>query len=292
MTPQPGAILSIAGSDPSGGAGIQADLKTLAVLGVYGAAAITSLTVQNTLGVESCQPVAAELVLQQVRAVLADLPVSHVKIGMIGSTAVAQAIAQALTGFRGEVIYDPIVFTSVGRPLAAIDTMEGVRLLAARAHCLTPNLHELRLLSGHPCSNLAQALLAGQGLLEAFPNLRALVVKGGHLLETEAEVTDYLLLAGQTTPIPHRHPRLLSANTHGTGCTFASALAAYHQRSGDYRQAFHGAVDFLDTLLTLSQGYHFGRGNGGLCHHCFRDPLNPPPTAEVHVCPCPPLSPR
>ena len=280
MIPQPGAILSVAGSDPSGGAGIQADLKTLTVLGVYGAAAITSLTVQNTLGVQSCQPVAPQLVAQQVKAVLDDLPVTHVKIGMIGSTAVAQSIAQALTDFSGEVILDPIVFTSVGQPVAAIDSLDGVRLLAARAHCLTPNLGELALLSGRPCPTPAEALQAGLGLLASFPNLRALVVKGGHLLEAEPEITDYLLLAGQPHPVPHRHRRLLSANTHGTGCTFASALAAYHQRSGDYQQAFHLAVDFLDTLLTLSEGYHFGRGHGGLCHHCFRDQTNTPPSTE------------
>ena len=271
MSRQTRAILTIAGSDPSGGAGIQADLKTLTVLGVYGCAAVTSLTVQNTLGVQSCQPLAPELVCQQVAAVLADLTVTHVKIGMIGSTAVADAIDQALQGFGGEIIYDPIVFTSVGQPLKATDSLDGVLKIAGLATVLTPNLHELRLISSAPCLDTDQALEAGQGLLRAYPNLKAVVIKGGHLHEEEAEVTDFLLLAGEPLPLPHRHRRLLSANTHGTGCTFASALAAYHQRTGDYRLAFKQTVDFLDALLFLSADWRLGEGNGGLSHHLLVD---------------------
>ena len=273
MSRQTRAILSIAGSDPSGGAGIQADLKTLTVLGVYGCAAVTSLTVQNTLGVQSCQPLAPELVYRQVAAVLADLTVTHVKIGMIGSTAVAGAIVQALQGFGGEIVYDPILFTSVGQPRPATDTLEGVLAIAGRATVLTPNLHELRLLSGAPCADTDQALQAGGELLRTFPNLAAVVVKGGHLHEEAAEVTDFLLVAGEPLPLAHRHRRLVSANTHGTGCTFASALAAYHQRTGDYRQAFKQTVDFLDCLLSLSADWRLGEGNGGLGHHLMVERL-------------------
>ncbi len=269
MSRQTRTILTIAGSDPSGGAGIQADLKTLTVLGVYGAAAVTSLTVQNTLGVQSCQALAPELVYQQVAAVLVDLTVTHVKIGMIGSTAVAGAIEQALQGFQGEIVYDPIVFTSVGQPLRATDAMDGVLRVVGLATLLTPNLHELRLISGEPCLDTAQALKAGYGLLRTFPKLRAVVVKGGHLQEEEDEVTDFLLLAGEPLPLSRFHRRLVSANTHGTGCTFASALAAYHQRTGDYRQAFSLTVDFLDALLRLSADWRLGEGNGGLSHHLW-----------------------
>lgn len=269
MRPNTKAILTIAGSDPSGGAGVQADLKTLTALGVYGGAAITSLTVQNTLGVQSCHPVEPELVYQQVAAVLADLTVSHVKIGMIGSTAIAQAITRALIGFAGEVIYDPIIFSSVGQPVRATDTLDGIRQVTAVATVLTPNLHELRLLSGSTCTSTAAVLQAGQGLLDAFPNLQALVIKGGHLHEEEAEVTDFLLTPGQPQPISRRHRRLVSPNTHGTGCTFASAFAAYHQRTRDYQQAFGLSIDFLDQLLFISADWRQGRGNGGLCHHLY-----------------------
>ena len=273
MTRQTRAILSIAGSDPSGGAGVQADLKTLTVLGVYGAAAVTCLTVQNTLGVESCHPVEPELVYRQVSTVLADLTVTHVKIGMIGSEAVAQAICQALQGFAGEVIYDPVVFTSVGRPLKTTDTLDGVRRVAGLATVLTPNLHELGLLAGAPCLTPDQALAAGRGLLQAFPNLQAVVIKGGHLQEEHPLVTDLLLLGDSTEPLTRTHPRLTTTNTHGTGCTFASAFAAWHQRTGDYGEAFRQSVDFLDTLLTLSAPWGLGHGRGGMSHHLYHSSL-------------------
>ncbi|MDD5757489.1 MAG: bifunctional hydroxymethylpyrimidine kinase/phosphomethylpyrimidine kinase [Desulfobulbaceae bacterium] len=269
MSGQAQAILTIAGSDPSGGAGIQADLKTLTVLGVYGCAAVTSLTVQNTLGVQSCHPVVPEVVAQQVAAVLADMCVTHIKIGMIGSSAIAQGIVQALSGFAGEIIYDPIVFSSVGQAVRTTDSLDGVRQIAAMATVLTPNLQELQLLSSTPCSSIFEVLAAGEGLLRSFPNLKALVIKGGHLQEKEAEVTDFLLIAGQTQHESRRHRRIVSPNTHGTGCTFASAFAAYHQQTGEYRQAFHLAIDFLDSLLCVSAEWRLGQGNGGLCHHLF-----------------------
>ena len=269
MSPDARAILSITGSDPSDGTGIQADLKTLTVLGAYGCAAVTSLTVQNTLGVQSCHPLTPDLVYQQVAAVLSDLTVTHVKIGMIGSTAIAQAIVSALTGFAGEIIYDPIVFSSVGQPVRATDTLDGIREVTAIATVLTPNLHELRLLSGAPCANTDGALQAGRGLLRTFPKLKALAIKGGHLHEEEAEVTDFLLIPGLSQPVSRRHRRIVSANTHGTGCTFASALAAYHQRTNDYQQAFTLAIDFLDSLLFKSADWRLGQGNGGLCHHLY-----------------------
>ena len=138
--------------------------------------------------------------------------------------------------------------------------MEGVRRVVGLATVLTPNLHELRLISGGPCADCDQALQAGRGLFSLFPKLRAVVVKGGHLHEEEALVSDYLLTVDQPQPLSRRHPRLTSVNTHGTGCTFASALAAYHQRSGDYGLAFCQAVDFLDTLLRLSADWRMGSG--------------------------------
>lgn len=270
MSVQAQAILTIAGSDPSGGAGIQADLKTLTVLGVYGCAAVTSLTVQNTLGVQSCHPVAPEVVYQQVAAVLADMHVTHVKIGMIGSSAIAHAVSQALSNFAGEIIYDPIIFSSVGQAVRTTDSLDGVRQIAAMATVLTPNLHELQLLSGALCSGVEEVLSTAAVLLRTFPKVRALVIKGGHLQEDEAEVTDFMLVSGQDQHESCRHRRIVSPNTHGTGCTFASAFAAYHQQTGEYRQAFRLTIDFLDSLLDVSTEWRLGQGNGGLCHHLFR----------------------
>ncbi len=271
MRRQARAILSVAGSDPSGGAGIQADIKTLTVLGVYGAAAVTAVTVQNSLGMESCQPLAPELVAAQVRAVLADLKVSHVKIGMIGSWAVAQAFVQELADFAGEVFYDPVISSSVGRPLSATDGLEGVWRVAGLATVMTPNLPELSLLAGRELINAEQALLAGAELFARLPKLKAVVLKGGHLDEGRPEVSDFLLLPG-LPPLSRRHPRVITPNTHGTGCTFAAALAAYHQRGGDYRRAFEQTVDFLAHLLQLGAGWRLGQGNGGLCHHLLCSP--------------------
>lgn len=274
MTPrQTRAILSIAGSDPSGGAGIQADIKTFTALGVYGCAVITSLTVQNTLGVQSCHPLPSELVHQQISAILSDLTVSHIKIGMIGSTAVGAALCQALDGFEGEVIYDPVVFSSVGQPVRTTDTVEGVFQVTERATVLTPNLHELALLTGGEIHDRTEAIAAGQKLLATFPRLRAVAIKGGHLDPHQSEVTDTLILSGQEPPIAKTHPRIISANTHGTGCTFASALAAFHQRSSDYREAFLRSVDFLDALLSASAPSRLGCGTGSLHHHLYRQAL-------------------
>jgi hydroxymethylpyrimidine/phosphomethylpyrimidine kinase len=266
------AILAIAGSDPSGGAGIQADLKTLTMIGVYGCAAVTTITVQNTLGVTLCQPLPPELVHSQVAAVLSDLWVTHVKIGMIGSAAIGQAIVRALHGFDGEVIYDPVIFTSVGPAVQSTDSVAGIRLVAARATVLTPNRKELEVLSGAPCATPDQALAAGRTLFASFPNLKAVVVKGGHLDEKRPEVTDFLLLSDSPTPHAQSHPRLPSANTHGTGCTFASALAALHQQSGNYREAFDRTVACMDTLITLSAPWRLGHGTGGLSHHLYSRP--------------------
>ena len=150
MPPLPSnAILTIAGSDPSGGAGIQADLKTFTAAGVYGAAAITSLTAQNTKGVRAVQPVAPEFVKQQVKLVLEDLPVSHIKTGMIGTAAIARILGEILHDFPGEVICDPVLSASDGAPLlegSGLDDFK--RHLLGNATVITPNLPELSKLSG------------------------------------------------------------------------------------------------------------------------------------------------
>ena len=271
---QAAAILSVAGSDPSGGAGIQADLKTFAVLGVYGAAAVTCLTVQNTREVRTVQPLAPSLVREQIALVLADLPVSHIKIGMVGTAEIAAAIGAALDGFAGEVVYDPVLRATAGRDLfepAALEQLQ--QEVVARATVLTPNVPELEELSGVSCPDPGAVLEAGGLLLANNPGLRALVVKGGHFPSADEQVTDFLLLpaSGQSPMVQTAaHPRLATRNSHGTGCTFASAFAAFHQQSGSYRTAFEQTVDFLHCLLTRSAGVSFGRGNGPLQHHLCR----------------------
>ena len=247
-------VLAIAGSDPAGGAGIQADLKTMTALGVYGAAAITCLTVQNSKGVTRVEPVAPDLVRAQVMAVLEDHYVSHVKIGMVATTALAHTIGHLLQEFVGEVIYDPVLASTTGQSLfqATASGMDAHDLLRVTT-VLTPNLPELAALSGATISCHEEALVAARLLFLRLPRLRAVVVKGGHFTGA-GEVVDHLVVAsGQKFEVyQESHGRIDSNNTHGTGCTLASAFAAFHSLTGDYVSAFRESVRYLVSILTRS----------------------------------------
>jgi hydroxymethylpyrimidine kinase/phosphomethylpyrimidine kinase len=268
------AILAIAGSDPSGGAGIQADLKTYASLGVYGCAAISCLTVQNSQGVFAVQAIAPELVSEQIRKVLADLPVSHIKTGMIGTGEVARAIGACLADFTGIVVCDPVLKASDGRRLlAAADLEIFAEQIITRATVLTPNYREFQILTGLASdSALAIAAAAGQ-MFARYPRLAAIVVKGGHRQEERSTITDSLFYRdgreiGTRSTV---RARIKTRNTHGTGCTYASALAAYHLRTGNWQRAFQLAGDYVAKLLGLSAGREMGHGIGPLWHHLFTE---------------------
>jgi len=264
------AVLTIAGSDPSGGAGIQADLKTFTVLGVYGGAAITCLTAQNTTGVTAVQPVAPGFVRQQVELVLADLPVTHIKTGMIGTAGVAIALGAILRDFAGELFCDPVLVASDGQPLMEAHGLgDFMDHIVANATVITPNLHELAILAATPVPDRAAIPAAVQSLLARFPRLRAVVVTGGHLEERDATVSDFLFQPDRPA-IVHEHARQVTRNTHGTGCTFASALAAYHLLTDSYEQAFLQAIVFMDLLLQRSADHTLGKGAGPLLHHLAR----------------------
>lgn len=267
-------VLTVAGSDPSGGAGIQADLKTFAAIGVYGGAVITSLTVQNTMGVRQMTPLPPALVKAQLSEVLVDLTVSHVKIGMVASAAIGAAIGEALRNFAGEVIYDPVLRATSGRSLFAEEGLAALQQeLINRVTVLTPNLPELTALTSISPADGDLASAAAL-LFDRYPRLRALVVTGGHDEREAATVTDRLFLRPPhgSSPIclANSHPRVKTTNCHGTGCTFASAFAAYHQQSNDYREAFTKAIGFVDQLLRLSSAYRVGHGNGPLLHHLWQ----------------------
>ncbi len=267
-------VLSIAGSDPSGGAGIQADLKTFAVIGVYGGAVISSLTVQNTMGVRSVAPLPPELVREQIRAVLTDLDVSHVKIGMVGATATAQAIGEALGDFNGEVIYDPVMRATSGKALVEENAAALLaEHLVARATVLTPNIPELHKLVGGADNTIGENEMAAC-LFARFPRLRALALTGGHGRANDT-VCDLLFWRpadnnASLSRLERSHPKIRTANSHGTGCTFAAALAAFHQLTGDYPTAFDRTVTFMSQLIQQSAAYRIGNGNGPLLHHLLR----------------------
>lgn len=267
------AILSVAGSDPSGGAGIQADLKTFTAIGVYGGAALTCLTVQNSLGVSSCLPLAPGFVKKQIQMVLTDLPVSHVKTGMLGNDKIAGAIAETLHDFVGEVICDPVLSASDGHALfQKTKRQSGLQALLNTASVLTPNLPELAILINKKLATPQEAVEAATVLFVRHPKLRAIVLTGGHLREQANEVEDFLILRQDKSPeiLTAKHPRLNTSNTHGTGCTFASAFAAYHLLHGNDQDAFFKAVAFMDTILRQSASLALGKGKGPLAHHLFR----------------------
>ena len=264
--------LTIAGSDPSGGAGIQADIKTFTAIGVYAGAVIGSLTVQNTRGVYAIQTVDAGFVKDQIDAVLSDLHVSHVKIGMLGSSAVAESVCDALSAFSGEIIYDPVLVSSSGQRLMEQKGLETVRQqLLGICTVVTPNFPELSLLSEKPCGDKDALSAAAETLLQRYAALRAVIVTGGHYKPEEKIVTDSLFSFSEATGSvcceEISHPRIKSRNTHGTGCTFSAAFTGYHLLSGNYSAAFQKAAAYMDAVIRKSSSFEIGHGTGPLVHH-------------------------
>jgi hydroxymethylpyrimidine/phosphomethylpyrimidine kinase len=265
-------VLTIAGSDPTGGAGIQADIKTMTVIGVFGAAVITCITVQNSLGVSRVEPLHPALVSEQIEAVLSDQQVTHIKIGMIGTAAIARAIGRKLKGFEGEVIFDPVLYSTTGQQLMPPADLDSVRAdLFPGTTVLTPNLPELEKLTGMKAGNQDEITTAVSTLFQGSGRLRRVLVKGGHGEGSMA--TDYLYSyapGGKMECEALSHPFLKTANSHGTGCTLSSAFAAFHALSGNYSSSFRQAVFFLQKILRESAPARMvtnPSGKGALLHH-------------------------
>ena len=257
-----GRVLIVAGSDPSGGAGIQADIKTVTALGGYAAAAITAITVQNTVTVKDVMPVAGSFVAAQMRAVLEDVGADCIKTGMLNNAEVIASITEELTdiGFAGPVIVDPVMVASSGRTLMAEDAIELLKSkLIPKATLLTPNLPEAELLTGLKIETVADMDDAGQAILKL--GAEAVLMKGGHL-DSEM-LTDLLLTtAGERFVIETK--KIDTRNTHGTGCTTASAIATFMAKGQTLEQAFRGAHAFVQKAIELAPG--FGSGHGPLGH--------------------------
>jgi len=249
-------VLSIAGSDPSGGAGIQADLKAIEANGGYGATAITALTVQNTRGVQSVHEVEPALVRDQVRAVMEDLEVAAVKSGMLGSRGSVAALADALLAWPPRpFVLDPVVASSNGVRLldpGALREMKG-RLLPL-ASLVTPNVQDVRALTGLEISDVAGAERAGRRLLES--GCGAVLVKGGHL--EEAHAVDVLVSAAGARVF--EAPRIDSPHTHGTGCVYAAAIATWLARGRTLELAVETAKRFVSE--SIRHGLALGAGHG------------------------------
>ena len=245
--------LSVAGSDPGGGAGIQADLKTFLDHGVYGMAAITALTAQNTVEVRAVHVVPPAMVAAQIRAVRDDLPVHAVKIGMLADASVIDAVAAALAGIAAPVVLDPVLVAKSGDRLLLPEAEAALleRLLPL-ATLLTPNLPE------------AAVLLGGEAP-EAWARRtsKALLLKDGH--GEGWEVADRLYLPDGRVRT-WRHPRQETRNSHGTGCTLSSAVAARLARGESLEQAVEGGLSYVTGLLRISADHGLGAGHGPLLH--------------------------
>jgi hydroxymethylpyrimidine/phosphomethylpyrimidine kinase len=268
----PKVALTIAGSDPSGGAGIQADIKTFTAIGVYCGAVISSLTAQNTQAVFGVQPVDPGFVKDQIDSVLSDLNVSHIKIGMLGSAAVATSICDALADFNGEIIYDPVLKSSSGQQLINERGYASFReSLFGICTILTPNIPELSLLSEHEFSTKEELFEAAEKLLQQYQNLRAVIITGAHFKPERGFITDYLLSSSAASPSAYcqeiSHPWISSCNTHGTGCTFSAAFTAYHLLTGDDSESFQKAVRYMDDIIKKSAQFKIGHGTGPLMHY-------------------------
>jgi hydroxymethylpyrimidine kinase/phosphomethylpyrimidine kinase len=266
--PSPARLLAIAGSDSSGGAGIQADLKTFSAHGSYGMTAITAITAQNTLGVTAIQGVPAELVAAQIDAVLADPGVDAVKIGMLADAAVIAAVADRLGAARKSaaalpIVLDPVMIAKSGDALLADEAVGELARLFPLATLLTPNLPEAERLAGTAAPSLADRERLARRLGE---RCRAVLLKGGHgPVETggaEPRVVD-LLWDGETM---HRfeHRRLVSRSTHGTGCSLSSAIAARLGRGESLVAAVEGAIDWL--YEAIARAFPMGAGVGPVDH--------------------------
>ena len=244
-------ILSIAGSDSGGGAGIQADIKTSTMLGGHAMTAITAITAQNTLGVQSVYRVPTDMILAQIESVVSDIGVDAVKIGMIGSAEAARAVADYLGKLGIAIVFDPVMVATSGSELADSDTIAAFGQLMDVASVVTPNLPELEALGGRD-------EILGHGC--------HLVVKGGHI--DGAVIVDELYSPGGLIR-RLEGKRLDTSETHGTGCTFASALAVGLGSGLDLVAAFEQAISF--TRIAILEAPGLGQGNGPLGHQYVTD---------------------
>jgi len=264
-----GRVLIVAGSDSGGGAGIQADIKTVAMLDAYAATAITALTAQNTEGVFGVLPIPPDFVRRQIEVVLDDIGADAIKTGMLHDLPVIETIAAVLRERAAGIplVVDPVMVAKGGARLIEPDALEGLkRLLISRAEILTPNLPEAELLCGATIGNVAEMRAAGETLLAL--GCQAVLVKGGHL--SGETLSDVLVTAAGVRV--WESPRLMTRHTHGTGCTFASGIAAGLAQGLDVETAVDRARAYVQRAIAGAPG--LGRGYGPLDHS---HPLHSPP---------------
>ena len=258
--------VTVAGSDSSGGAGIQADLKTFGALGVYGASVIVALTAQNTQGVTGIHDVPANFITAQMDAVFSDLDVGAVKLGMLSQTASIEAVAKGLADHRAKnIVLDPVMVATSGDRLLAADAVEALRtLLIPRALVITPNLAEAAaLVEASPARNEKEMEIQARELLAL--GARNVLIKGGHGMSDES--VDLLIGHGDVVRLSAR--RITTGNLHGTGCTLSSAIAAGLAKGLDLREASREAKVYVTGAIAAADTLAVGHGHGPL-HHFYK----------------------
>lgn len=265
-------VLTIAGSDSGGGAGLQADLKVITALGAYGMSVITAITAQNTLGVTRIQDIDLDVIEAQIDAVLVDIGVDIVKIGMLASPEIVRTVAKALHrhGVK-RIVLDPVLRATSGASLGGDDTAQAmIADLFPMATLITPNMEEASLLLGRDITGADDFKMAAQQLLEMGP--QAVLIKGGHLDATHTQITDFLMWKTLedglevTQSKEFKHYRVNTLNTHGTGCSLASAIATYLADGHDLSHAVAKAIAFVEAGLEAGRFLSIGEGPGPLWH--------------------------
>ena len=261
-------VLTIAGSDSGGGAGIQADIKAISATGGYAASAITAVTVQNTLGVRAVHNVPVDIVKGQISAVLEDIGADAVKIGMLSSAELVRAVGETLLRFGiGNIVLDPVMIATSGDRLIDEDAVQVLAgELAPNARVITPNIPEAEVLSGLRIRCIDDLPEAARALSVSLSSVRkvSVLMKSGHL--EDSETVDYFYNAEDDRLIELRAPRVESRNTHGTGCTLSSAFASYLAQGFGLDEAARMAKQYISRAITLGADYAIGRGHGPVNH--------------------------
>lgn len=257
--------LSIAGSDSSGGAGIQADLKTFSALGVYGTTAITAITAQNTIGVHAQYAIDPQLVYEQIIAVIDDLHPKCVKIGMLANCDIANAVADALSRYNLTVILDPVMISTSGHRLLSIEAQQTIKeRLIPIATLVTPNIPEIKALSGIVLNSYNDKERAAHYLLEL--GAKAILIKGGH--EDGDIKSDILFMqsANKVQTTTFSSETISTKNTHGTGCTLSSAITAFMARGVDLIEAIDASKRYVSEAIRAGADISIGNGFGPVNH--------------------------
>lgn len=263
---RPPNILTIAGSDSGGGAGIQADLKTMTMLGAYGMSVITALTAQNGLGVTGIHAPDPAFVALQLQTVLDGFRVDAAKTGMLFSSDIMEALVPLLEKRRFPLVVDPVCVSTSGHRLLREDAVETLKTrIVPLADLLTPNRHEAELLAGMSIAGEADVAEAGKRIIDL--GAKAVLIKGGHFAENPIMVTDWLLESG-CDPLPLRQPHIGTTNTHGTGCTLSAAIATWLGFDMPLRVAVTRAQEYLNKGLVKS--YAPGEGFGPPNHMAWK----------------------